>query len=123
MALAADHPNACILADVYHLHKGGSGFGGVRLFSPQAFQVFHVNDYPADPPRATIKDADRVYPGDGVAPLNALFQILDKNGFDGFLSIELFNPRYYAQDPFLVVKTGLEKLKATVESSLIANKK
>ena len=122
VATAADHPNACILADVYHLHKGGSGFGGLRLFSPQAFQVFHVNDYPADPPRATIKDADRVYPGDGVAPLNVVFPTLKANGFDGYLSIELFNPRYYAQDPFIVVKTGLEKLRKAVESSLSSAK-
>lgn len=122
VAIAADHPNACLLADVYHLYKGGSGFGGLRLLSPQALQVFHVNDYPADPPRETIKDADRDYPGDGVAPLSALYQTLAKNGFDGYLSLELFNPRYYAQDPFSVVKTGLEKLRASVEASRIPSK-
>ena len=117
VAVAADHPNATILADVYHLHKGGSKFSGIRLMSPEAFQVFHVNDYPADPPREKIKDADRVYPGDGVAPLPAIFQDLAKNGFDGYLSLELFNPHYYQQDPFSVVKTGLEKLKTKVALS------
>jgi hypothetical protein len=33
VAIAADHPQACILADVYHLYRGGSGFGGIKLLS------------------------------------------------------------------------------------------
>ncbi len=52
VAIAADHPKACILADVYHLYRGGSGFGGIKPLPPVArFCVFHFNDYPADPPR------------------------------------------------------------------------
>ena len=33
-----------------------------------------MNDYPADPPRETIRDEHRVYPGDGIAPLTKLFK-------------------------------------------------
>ena len=33
------------------------------------------------------------------------------NGFAGTLSLELFNPEYWKQDPLLVAKTGLEKMK------------
>ena len=77
VAIESGHPKACVLADVYHLHKGGSGFTGVGLLSGAALQVFHVNDYPAMPGRDTITDADRVYPGDGVAPLVAAPQRLD----------------------------------------------
>src|SRR5262249_8178904 len=69
VAVESGHPRACVLADVYHLHKGGSGFGGVRLLSAAAMHVFHLNDYPAKPPRGEITDAHRVYPGDGVPPL------------------------------------------------------
>src|SRR5581483_11817114 len=42
VAIEAGHPQACVLADVYHLHKGGSGFAGVRLLSAGALQVFHM---------------------------------------------------------------------------------
>ena len=65
VAMEADHPSACILPDVYHLHRGGSGLGGVKLLAPRAIHVFHFNDYPANPPREKLTDADRVYPGDG----------------------------------------------------------
>jgi sugar phosphate isomerase/epimerase len=116
-ALESGHPQACILADVYHLHKGGSGFAGVKLLSGTALQIFHLNDYPAKPDRATITDADRVYPGDGVAPLRQMLRDLRGIGFRGYLSLELFNPTYWKQDPLEVARTGLEKMKAVVKAS------
>jgi sugar phosphate isomerase/epimerase len=38
-----------VLADVFHLYKGGSGFEGLRLLSGHAIQVIHLNDYPGNP--------------------------------------------------------------------------
>ena len=118
VAIECGHPKACVLADVYHLHKGGSGFTGLKLLGPAALQVFHMNDYPAMPPRDTITDAHRVYPGDGVAPLAALLRELRLAGFRGLLSLELFNRDYWKQDPLAVARTGLEKMKAVVAASL-----
>jgi sugar phosphate isomerase/epimerase len=115
VAVEAGHPDACILADVYHLHKGGSPVEGLRaLNGTNALHVFHVNDYPADPPRETIGDGDRVFPGDGVAPLGTIFRTLRDIGFRGALSLELFNPEYYQRDAGNVARTGLEKLRAAV---------
>ncbi len=117
VAIEAQHPDACILADVYHLHKGGSDFGSLKLLGAASMHVFHMNDYPADPPRADITDAHRVYPGDGVAPLKQMLRDLYRLGFRGTLSLELFNRDYWKQDPLLVARTGLEKMRAVVRSS------
>lgn len=117
VAVASRHPRACILPDIYHLHKGGSGFETLKLLSGVAVSVFHVNDYPASPPRETITDAHRVYPGDGAAPLAQIFAGLRASGFRGFLSLELFNREYWKQDPLAVAKTGLEKTRAAVQAS------
>lgn len=117
-AIESGHPKACVLADVYHLYKGGSGFGGVHLLSAAALQVVHLNDYPAKPPRAKITDADRVYPGDGVAPLTALLRDLHRLGPGCVLSLELFNRTYWKQDALKVARTGLDKLRALVRASL-----
>lgn len=114
VAIESKHPAAVILPDVYHLHKGGSEFHGLSLLAGSAIHCFHMNDYPADPPRAMIADKDRVYPGDGVAPLTSILKTLFANGFAGTLSLELFNPEYWKQDPLVVAKTGLEKMKAAV---------
>jgi 2-keto-myo-inositol isomerase len=119
VAIDTNHPQACILADVYHLYKGGSGFNGVRLLSAGALQVLHMNDYPAQPDRATITDAHRVYPGDGVAPLRDLLRELRRLGFRGALSLELFNRGYWGQDAFTVIRTGLDKMRAVVQASAV----
>ena len=117
VAIECDHPHACVLPDVYHLYKGGSNFNGLALLSSAAIHVMHVNDYPANPPREAIKDSDRVYPGDGVAPLVEAFRTLRGIGFDGYLSVELFNPGYWQQDPLKVARTALDKLKSIVEQA------
>ena len=118
VAIESGHKDACILADVYHLYKGGSGFTGVNLLAGSAMHVLHINDYPADPPRATISDAQRIYPGDGVAPLKTLLRDLRRIGFRGTLSLELFNREYWKRDALAVARTGLEKMRAVVTSSL-----
>jgi sugar phosphate isomerase/epimerase len=118
VAIEAGHPDACLLADVYHLHKGGNSVEGLRLLGPSSMFVLHVNDYPADPPREQITDAHRVYPGDGIAPLPAILRTLRRIGFQGMLSLELFNRDYWAQDARMVLRTGLERMKAAVASSL-----
>jgi sugar phosphate isomerase/epimerase len=101
----------CVLPDVYHLYKGGSDFAGLPLLSGSAIGIFHVNDYPKIE-RDKIVDADRVYPGDGIAPLKDVFAALRRTGYSGFLSLELFNREYWKQDPHAVAKTGLAKMKA-----------
>ena len=109
VAIESGAPNAGVLADVYHLYKGGSPIEGLRQLNARSLPIFHVNDYPQIAP-AAIGDADRVWPGDGIAPLAEIGQILRALGFDGFLSLELFNPNYWRGDPLQTAKTGREKL-------------
>jgi sugar phosphate isomerase/epimerase len=115
---AADHPDACLLLDVFHMYKGGSGFHCLKLLNGAAMHAFHINDYPADPPREEANDSHRVYPGDGVAPMDQILRTLHMTGFRGMLSLELFNRDYWKQDPLTVAKTGLAKTRAAVERAL-----
>ncbi|MFP6648597.1 MAG: sugar phosphate isomerase/epimerase family protein, partial [Pirellulaceae bacterium] len=118
VAVESGHPDACMLLDIYHIYKGGSDFQGLELINSSRVHVFHVNDYPADPPRETISDADRVHMGDGVAPTSMILQTIYKNGFRGMLSLELFNRTYWEQDALEVARTGLEKMKASVRKAM-----
>lgn len=114
IGVEAAHPYACFLLDVYHIFKGGSDFEGLPMFATSRMYNFHVNDYPADIPREEINDAQRVYPGEGIAPLGRVFRTLRENGYRGVLSLELFNREYWKQDALDVAKTGLEKTKTAV---------
>jgi 2-keto-myo-inositol isomerase len=111
VAMESGHPKACVLADVFHLYKGGSDFHSIRLLAGEAIQVLHMNDYPADPPREKIDDSYRVYPGDGSAPLGELLATLQKTGGQKILSLEIFNRLYWSQDALAVAQAGLEKMK------------
>ncbi|EAQ80365.1 sugar phosphate isomerase/epimerase family protein [Blastopirellula marina] len=118
VATEAAHPRACIMPDVYHIYKGGSDFAGLRVINGAAMPVFHMNDYPADPPRSTINDSDRVFPGDGVAPLTQIIRDLHAGGFRGAFSLELFNAGYWKRDALEVAQEGLAKMKASVRKAL-----
>jgi 2-keto-myo-inositol isomerase len=107
----ANDPGVRILADVYHLHRGGSGFEGLKMIDGSLIEIFHMNDYPDTIPREKLEDKDRIYPGDGVAPLKQILTDLKNMKGTKILSLELFNRDYWAQDPLLVAKTGLEKMK------------
>ena len=73
--------------------------------------LFHVNDYPDAPDITKLKDDQRVYPGDGVAPLDKIIGALRKIGYAGMLSLELFNKEYQEAGADVVAKTGIEKMR------------
>jgi len=111
IAAVADDPDARILPDIYHLFRGGSGFEGLKMINGSLIEIFHMNDYPASIPREEQSDADRVYPGDGSAPVKQILEDLRNMGGEKVLSLELFNRSYWEEDPLVVAKTGLSKMK------------
>jgi 2-keto-myo-inositol isomerase len=113
-AASANDPDVRILPDVYHLFRGGSGFECLKMVSGNLIDVIHFNDYPATIPREEQKDKDRLYPGDGVAPLKQIVTDLANMGGTKVLSLELFNLEYWKSDPLIVAKTGLEKMRKAV---------
>jgi 2-keto-myo-inositol isomerase len=115
IATESGHPSARLLLDVYHLYKGGSSLDSLALVGKPAIELFHINDYPASPPRDTITDADRVHVGQGVAPVARILQAIKRTDQPIVLSLELFNKTYYAQDALQVAKTGLAGIKAVLE--------
>jgi 2-keto-myo-inositol isomerase len=118
VAAECGHPKTRILPDVYHLFKGGSDPDGLKLLSRQTVEIFHLNDYPDKPGRVEIGDADRVYPGDGVAPLGEILRDLHDPVHPTVLSLELFNRAYWAQDALSVARTGLSKMKEAVSQAM-----
>ena len=118
VAIASGAADATILPDVYHMYKGGTPHRGLLMLNGKAIPAIHMNDYPSTPDRATIKDEHRVYPGDGVAPLGEILRDLRAIGFEGHLSLELFNREYWKQDPKTVAETGLQRMKSAVRAAL-----
>jgi 2-keto-myo-inositol isomerase len=114
IAAIANDPDVRILADVFHMFRGNSGYDSLKMLQGNVIEVFHMNDFVASIPRENQKDSDRVYPGDGIAPMKQILTDLKNMGGTKVLSLELFNESYWKQDPLLVAKTGLEKMKNLV---------
>lgn len=114
IAAVSDDPEARILPDIYHLFRGGSNFNALKMLSASLIEIFHMNDYPADIPREEQNDADRVYPGDGAAPMKQILTDLKNMGGEKVLSLELFNRNYWKEDSLKIAKTGLSKMKQAV---------
>lgn len=118
VAMESGHRDACVLVDLFHMYKSGSPHAGLRLVGPETVGLVHLNDYPAEPSRELITDADRVYPGDGIAPLGQILHDLAVSGYMGMLSLELFNELYWREDARTVAHVGLEKMRALVAEHL-----
>jgi sugar phosphate isomerase/epimerase len=115
VAASANDPDVRLLPDVYHMFRGGSGFDSLKMLSGQMIEIFHVNDYLDSKAREEQTDADRVYPGDGVAPFRQILTDLKNMGGVKVLSIELFNRSYWEEDPLFVARTGIGKLRSLVK--------
>jgi len=102
--------DTALLADVYHTYRGGGSFATFARFGGGRLPVLHVNDYPASPAREKLVDADRVWPGDGLAPWREIFAQLDAAGADPWLSIEVFNPSYWKTTPGRTASEGMGKV-------------
>ena len=51
----------------------------------------------------------------GIAPWEQILGDLERIGYRGMLSLELFNPEYWKSGPEAVAREGLDKLRACVE--------
>ncbi len=118
VTVAAGRADASLLLDVFHLYKSGTPFTALKQINGASLHVMHLNDYPQAADPSTLNDSNRIYPGDGVAPLQQIFRDLRDNGFRGYFSLELFNKEYWAKSADENLKTAMDKIRATVRAAL-----
>lgn len=107
---------ATVVADVFHMIRGGGSVDDLKQLTGDGLACFHINDLPAAPDPLTQTDADRVMIGDGIADLPRVIANLRAIGYRGPLSLELFNLDLWEKDPSEVLKIGLDRIKALVEA-------
>lgn len=103
---------ATLLLDPFHMYTGGSELEELSALTADRIGIVHANDYPAQPPRETIGDADRLFPGDGIAPSGEFARRLAALGYDGYLSLELFLPDDGGRSALETAAHGLAKTKS-----------
>lgn len=108
-----DRENVGNVIDSFHFYAGNSTFEAIDGMDPRKLFIFHINDA-EDLPKKQLTDAKRLYPGTGILPLAKMKEHFDKIGYDRMVSIEIFRPEYWEQDPFQVAR----KAKTATEETL-----
>jgi sugar phosphate isomerase/epimerase len=116
IASGTGDPRATVVADVFHMIRGGGRVDDLLQIPGDRLANFHINDLPAQPDPLTQKDEDRVMIGEGIADLPRVIANLRTIGYRGPLSLELFNRELWSQDPGAVIRRGIERTRSLAET-------
>ncbi len=117
IADGSEDPDATIVADVFHMMRGGGSIEDLLTISGDRMAIFHINDLPATPPPTQQTDSDRVMLGEGIADLPRVIENLRAIHYRGPISLELFNEGLWLLDPNVVCRVGLDQMRSLVEGS------
>lgn len=107
----ANDPDATLILDSFHSWNSGSTLDDLRAIPGDRISHYHIDD--ADPvkPMGTQTDPDRVMLGEGCIDVAAEIAVLREIGYEGTVSLELFNQELWQRDPLDVLKTGIERMR------------
>jgi 2-keto-myo-inositol isomerase len=94
LVAAAGRGNGGLVVDTFLFHQSGSPLADLETVPIE--RIFNVQLADAkDKPRDQLDMlADRLFPGDGVAAVGGMVKLLAHRGYDGFWTVEIFNPDY-----------------------------
>lgn len=112
-------PEAKVIPDTYHNFHGGTEPSALRMLNPGAIAIFQFADAPKGLQRQNVWcDEKRVLPGDGFLPLVEQLRILYEIGYDGCVSLELYNPTYRKRDPDEFLREAHQKTLAVIQQAV-----
>lgn len=82
--------NVGLLVDSFHVHTSGTPWEQLAEIPAKRIVLVHLNDAPGGPV-ASLKDFKRELPGEGVLDLCAFLGALEKTGYAGPVSLEVFS--------------------------------
>jgi sugar phosphate isomerase/epimerase len=106
LVAACGEPNVGVCLDVFHYYTGPSKFDDLALLTKANLAFVQVCDL-AGVPRELATDADRILPGEGDFRLGPIIEHLKRIGYDGWVSLELFNPTLWQAKVASVAELGL----------------
>jgi sugar phosphate isomerase/epimerase len=104
-------PNVGVILDAWHWHHAGATTADIIAAGRERIVQVHFDDAPNLPPEQ-IRDNQRMMPGDGIVDLVGFLHALQKIGYAGPLSVEVFDPKLKLMTPEQGARLGLEKSKA-----------
>ncbi|MEO6014732.1 MAG: sugar phosphate isomerase/epimerase family protein [Devosia sp.] len=103
--------NVGIMMDTFHYYLSQIPDADILTIPLDKLLIVHVNDS-EDRPVAELKDKHRVHVGRGILPLEHDLQLWKQLGYDGYLSVEIFNEDYWTLPVEIVVNDAKASLTA-----------
>ncbi|SCY31762.1 bifunctional sugar phosphate isomerase/epimerase/4-hydroxyphenylpyruvate dioxygenase family protein [Microvirga guangxiensis] len=112
----ANHPSVGLVLDSFHILARGTDLSAIRSIPPE--KIFLVQM--ADAPKLSMDYLSwsrhyRCFPGQGDLPVDEFMLALHGTGFDGLLSLEIFNDRFRAGSARSVAIDGHRSLIAMLD--------
>ncbi len=100
--------NVGLLVDTWHHFAGGSK--PEELLGPGSNKIFtvHSGDAPDKAP-LTLRRNECIWPGDGAAPIPEMLRNLQKVGYEGIVSVEIFDKDVQAMAPEVCIPLAYER--------------
>ena len=96
IAEQVDHPQVGVLFDPAHWYTTPTKFADIDRRAVQHIAHVHIDDMRDVPADLSDCNSDRVLPGEGVIDLRAMIGTLERYGYTGYFSIEMFNADLWA---------------------------
>jgi len=103
----ADHPNVGLILDTYHTLARGLPIDSIRTIPGDRIVLVQVSDAPRiDMDLLQLSRHFRCMPSQGDLPLLDFMLAVEATGYDGMLSLEIFNDQFRAGSPRQVAADG-----------------
>jgi len=107
---AVNRDNVGIALDAFNifLYNKLENIDDIDLVPTDKIFVYHIDDS-EDLPLSVLDHCHRLFPGDGIIPLQAITDKLKRKGYQEVASVELFRPEYWNRNADDVFRIAAEK--------------
>jgi sugar phosphate isomerase/epimerase len=104
-----DHPCLGLALDSLHVAATGLPLDAIALIDPGKVFLVQLCDWPQTrlPPFEVARNY-RLFPGEGVGPVQEFFAQFQRMGYSGWYSVEIMNAYYQHEDPLQVARRAME---------------
>lgn len=112
---AVNRSNIGLVIDTYHFYLGNSSVESIEEVNKDNIFIFHINDA-ENLPKKDLIEANRIFPGLGVIPLDSIGEALHKIGYKEMTSLELFRPEYWKMEKQHLADEAFKHVKKSTDS-------
>ena len=114
-----DHSHVGLVLDAAHIFLPETPLQPIDKIPKDKIFLVELNDFPGTTfdKRELLRNY-RLFPGEGVRPVREFVDRVLGTGYDGLVSLEVFNARYRAADPRFVALRGMQSLEKLFGSNI-----